>query len=190
MQSLYFLLYRLSRASVWLFGAGYLLIALATTADVVARNAFGVSSPEVNEISGYIFAVATTWGFAFVLFERAHVRIDVVYARLGARLRAGLDVLGLLSMTVFVAVLSWRAWLTLDETLLFGSRARTGLQTPLWIPQSIWLAGLVYFLACLVFLELSMILLVRGRVGEVGAIAGIPHISGDAPSRNVAEPPA
>lgn len=191
MQSLYFLLYRLSRGSVWVFGAGYLLIALATTADVVARNAFGVSTPEVNEISGYVFAVATTWGFAFVLFERAHVRIDVVYARLGPRLRAGLDVLALLSLTGFVAVLSWRAWLTLDDTLRYGARARTALQTPLWIPQSIWLAGLVYFLTCLVFLALyALTLLLRGRVGKVGAIAGIPHISGDALAAPGAEPRA
>lgn len=177
MDQLHSLLYRLSRLSVWIFGAGYLLIALATTADVAARNLFRISTPAVYEISGYVFAVATTWGFAFVLFERSHVRIDVAYQRLGPRLRAWLDLLGLLAMGLFVAVLSYRAWLTLDETLLFDSRARTALQTPLWIPQSLWLAGLLYFLLCLVFMAVYVLtLLLRGRIARVGEVAGIPHV--------------
>ncbi|WP_370205788.1 TRAP transporter small permease subunit [Pararhodobacter marinus] len=178
MQKLHSFLYRLSRLSVWIFGAGYLAIALATTADVLMRWLFSISTPAVYEVSGYIFAVATTWGFAFVLFERAHVRIDVVYQALGPRLRALADLLALLALTLFVAVLTWRAWLTLDETLLFDSRARTALQTPLWIPQSLWLAGLAYFLLCLVFLSTYVLLLIlRGRSAEVGTIAGIPHVA-------------
>ena len=76
---------------------------------------------------------------------------------------------------------TWRAWATLDETLLFGSRARTALQTPLWIPQSIWLAGLAFFLLCLVFLALYvLVLLLGGQVQRVGHVAGIPHVSGSA----------
>ncbi|MCB1397890.1 MAG: TRAP transporter small permease [Rhodobacteraceae bacterium] len=181
MNSLYSFLYRVSRLSVWVFGAGYLLIALATTADVLSRNLFGISTPAIYEISEYIFAIATTWGFAFVLFHRAHVRIDVAYQHMGARVRAWLDLASLLALGLFVGVLTWRAWLTLDETLLFGSRARTALQTPLWIPQSIWLAGLAFFLLCLVFLALYvLVLLLRGQVARVGHIAGIPHISGSA----------
>lgn len=177
MTTLHDLLYRLSRLSVWFFGAGYLLIALATTADVAARNLLRISTPAVYEISGYIFAVATTWGFAFVLFERAHVRIDVAYQRLGPRLRAWLDLAGLLAMTLFIAVLSWRAWLTLDETLLFGARARTGLQTPLWIPQSLWLAGLLFFLLCLVFMAVYVLtLILRGQTARVAEVAGIAHV--------------
>lgn len=178
MAHLHRILFGISRLSVWLFGSGYLLIALATTLDVVLRNAFGTGVPGVYEISGYVFAVATTWGFSFVLFERAHVRIDVAYQRLGTRLRAWLDLAALLSMLLFASVLAWRAWKTLDDTLLFGATARTTLQTPLWIPQSVWLAGLLFFVLCLVFLAVQVLtLLVAGRHREVGRIAGIPHVS-------------
>ena len=55
------------------------LIALVTTLDVALRNTLSVAIPGVYEFSGYIFAIATTWGFSFVLFERAHVRIDAAY---------------------------------------------------------------------------------------------------------------
>ena len=37
------------------------------------------------------------------------------------------------------------AWVTLSDSLTFGSVTSTPLQTPLWIPQSLWLAGLVLF---------------------------------------------
>jgi|AntAceMinimDraft_12_1070368.scaffolds.fasta_scaffold05116_2 TRAP-type C4-dicarboxylate transport system permease small subunit len=176
MDRIHSLLYGISRLSVRIFGAGYLLVALATTLDVALRNLFSMSIPGVYEVAGYVFAFATTWGFCFVLFERAHVRIDVAYQHFGARLRAIADVLALLSMGLFVTVLSYRAWLTLDDTLLFQASARTTLQTPLWIPQSIWLAGLLFFLLCIAFLILyTTTLLIRGRLGDVSSVAGIPH---------------
>jgi len=178
MEKLHALLFQISKLSVWLFGAGYLVIALATTLDVALRNFFAMSVPGVYEISGYIFAIATTWGFSFVLFERAHVRIDVAYQKFGTRLRAWADLLALVAMAVFVGVLTYRAWVTLDDTLLFDSRARTTLQTPLWIPQTFWLAGLAFFLLCILFLALYAILLIaKGRSKEVADIAGIPHVT-------------
>lgn len=176
MDFLHGLLFRISRLSVWVFGAGYLLIALATTLDVALRNTLSMSVPGVYEISGYIFAIATTWGFSFVLFERAHVRIDVAYQKFGTRLRAWADLLALLAMGMFVGVLTYRAWITLQDTLFFGATARTTLQTPLWIPQSFWLAGMGFFLLCIFFLAVYVLLLIlKGRPGEVAGIAGIPH---------------
>ena len=178
MEKLHTLLFRISRLSVWVFGAGYLLIALATTLDVILRNTFSMGVPGVYEISGYIFAIATTWGFSFVLFERAHVRIDVAYMRFGNRLRALADLLALLAMAMFIGVLTYRAWVTLEDTIFFGATARTTLQTPLWIPQSFWLAGMAYFLLCIVFLAVYAVLLIlRGRTADVAAIAGIPHVT-------------
>jgi len=178
MDAIHTLLFRLSRFSVWVFGAGYLLIALATTLDVALRNTLSVAIPGVYEFSGYIFAIATTWGFSFVLFERAHVRIDAAYQYFGPRLRAVADVVGLLALGMFIGVLTYRAWLTLDDTLLFGSRSRTTLQTPLWIPQSLWLVGLGFFLLCIVFLAVyAALLILRGRSTDVARIAGIPHVT-------------
>ena len=178
MDTLHRILFRISRLSVWLFGAGYLLIALATTLDIALRNLFAMALPGVYEFSGYVFAIATTWGFSFVLFERAHVRIDVAYQHFGARLRAWADLLSLLALGLFVAVLSYRAWLTLDDTLLFDARSRTTMQTPLWIPQSLWLAGLLFFLICTVFLVTYVVLLLmRRRYDRVAGVAGIPHAS-------------
>ena len=176
MRAVHGLLLGVSRIGVWLLGAGYLVIALATTLDIALRNLAGASVPGVYELSGYVFAVATTWGFAFVLLERGHVRIDVGYRRMPPRVRAWFDISALLAMGLFVAMLTWRAWGTLEDTLLFDARARTTLQTPLWIPQSLWLAGLAYFLLTNAFLLVwAVALAMGGRHEEIARIAGIPH---------------
>lgn len=178
MLSLYRLLQSITRAGVWVFGAGYLLIALLTTVDVVLRNTTGGAIIGVQEVSGYVFAVATTWGFSYCLFQRSHVRIDAAYQRLSLRPRAWLDLVAMLALAGYVAMLTYRAWGTLQDTLLFQAVSRTSLQTPLWIPQSLWVAGLVLFLANLVFLSLYILLLLaRGDHAGVQALAGIPHVT-------------
>ena len=68
------------------------------------------------------------------------------------------------------AISVWQGWHVLDESLLFDSRASTPLQTPMWIPQGLWLAGLAVFagvtFACAVH---AVILFVkdRGRLNEL-----------------------
>lgn len=177
MHQIYTTLHKISRFSVWVFGAGFLVIAFLTTADVFLRNTVSVTLIGAEEISGYVFAIATTWGYAYCLFERSHVRIDAAYSHFSTRLRSGLDVLGLLALGLFVGMLTWRAWGTLDETLLFQSTSLTPLQTPIWIPQSLWFAGFVFFFASIVFITLYVVvLLMRGDHAGLREIAGIAHV--------------
>jgi len=47
--------------------------------------------------------------------------------------------------------MAWRACATLQQSIEFGSLASTPLQTPLWIPQSLWAGGLVLFAIAALF---------------------------------------
>ena len=59
------------------------------------------------------------------------------------------------------------------ETLENESVSNTTLSTPLWLPQSLWLAGLILFCITLVFVCLSAFLfLLRGNLPMVRRIAG------------------
>jgi anti-sigma-K factor RskA len=40
---------------------------------------------------------------------------------------------------------AWRGWAVLEESLFFQAHANSPLQTPMWLPQGFWLAGLVAF---------------------------------------------
>ncbi|MEZ5659422.1 MAG: TRAP transporter small permease [Burkholderiaceae bacterium] len=174
-------LHRISRLCAGFTGAGYLLVALFTTADVLLRKWFNSPLIGVEEVSGYVFAVSTVWGFSYCLFERVHVRIDAGYQMLPAPARAWLDALALLALLSFVSMLSWRAWGTLAETLEYQSTSLTSLQTPMWIPQSLWVAGFAFLFASNVALLLAALAALAGRrYDQVQRLAGIPSATDEA----------
>ncbi|ARC90322.1 TRAP transporter small permease subunit [Rhodovulum sp. MB263] len=156
-------------------GSGLLLLASAglMTAEILMRRLFHHSLVGVDELAGYAFAVAMAWGFAHALFMRAHIRVDLVYLRLPARVQRWLDVLALGAFAGIIGIVVSHAWGTLAESLRLGARASTPLATPLWMPQAAWLAGLIFFLICLIALLFDLVrALARGDrdlAAELGA---------------------
>lgn len=115
-----------------------------TLIEIAARR-LGGSLGGVDEISGYVMAVTTSWGISYALTEQAHVRIDLLRQRLVPLGRAVFDMLALLCLAATAIVVAWRGWSVLEKTLSTGARANTPLETPLWIPQSLWWAGWLWF---------------------------------------------
>lgn len=113
--------------------------------EILARKLLNFSMQGVDEIGGYVVAITGTFGMALAASMRAHTRIDVLLNRLPLRLQAGLNILAYVSLALSATFMAYMAWMTLSESLLFKSRASTPLQTPLWLPQGLWLAGLVLF---------------------------------------------
>jgi TRAP-type C4-dicarboxylate transport system permease small subunit len=127
--------------------AGYALVGLSLLVgfEVIARKFFNFSLQGVDEIGGYVLACVVAFGISFTLLERAHTRIDVVLGWLPRRLQPILHFLAFLSLGAFAVFMAWRAATTLDDSIAYQSIASTPLQTPLWIPQSIWVVGLLIF---------------------------------------------
>ena len=126
---------------------GYVLLGLSflIVFEVIARKLFNFSLQGVDEIGGYVVAITGTFGFAYALIERTHTRIDIVLDHVPSQLRNLLNVLayGLVAAaSVFMLRYAYEA---LNESILFGSLSPTPLQTIMWIPQSLWVAGLVWF---------------------------------------------
>jgi TRAP-type C4-dicarboxylate transport system permease small subunit len=136
---------RLARHAVWYAGGLMLASAFVVALDVLLRKLLLVSLGGADELSGYAFAIGTAWSLSFTLLQRANVRVDALYMHLPAAVRAWLDLLAMVALGVFVGVLTWQAWTVLETSIAFDARATTPLQTPLWIPQVLWLAGLALF---------------------------------------------
>lgn len=128
-----------------LCGWALIAISFATLYDIVARRLFGHSVQGVNEIGAYLLAIVSAFGFSSALLQKAHSRVDFLFPYFPRGLVAVLNLAA--SVLLFgLALLSvWHAYHVLDESLLFDSRAATPLQTPMWIPQGLWLAGLGVF---------------------------------------------
>ena len=125
----------------YLAGVLYFVLAFFVTYDVLARKWGGyVGLPTTrvtDEISGYLLALAATWGFAFTLRTGGHVRIDVMFPYLARKLRTAVDVLAQLLMATFAAIVAWKIWSLVLDSLQSDARSSTYLLTPLYVPQGI-----------------------------------------------------
>ncbi len=148
MYSFISMMHGLSRVLVWIGGILILGSAVLVTVEVILRKFLNISLGGADEISGYAFAVATTLGFAFALFERAHIRVDALFVILPRPARLALSFIGLALLIGFAAVIGLQAWSLVADTLEFGSRSITPLRTPLAWPQIPWLIGWGFFIFC------------------------------------------
>jgi TRAP-type C4-dicarboxylate transport system permease small subunit len=125
----------------YLAGALYFVLAFFVTYDVLARKwgaAFGLPTTRVtDEISGYLLALAATWGFAFALRTGSHVRVDVMFPYMARALRTAADVVAQLLMATFAGLVAWKIWTLVLDSLETDARSSTYLLTPLWLPQGI-----------------------------------------------------
>ena len=166
-----------SHRMVQLNGLVLLLTAFLVAGDVISRKFLNITLAGSDEISGYVVAISSVWAYSFCLIHRSHIRIDVGYALFPSSIRGWLDILGLLALLTFSAILSYRALGVLRESLAWGSVSNTPLQTPLWLPQVLWVAGLMFFTFTLIVLFVrAMLAIVRGDRDLVARIAGIPTI--------------
>lgn len=166
-----------ARWAVWAGGTMILVAAFMVTFDVLMRRFFGFTIGGADEISGYLFAVATSWAFAYVLLNRGNVRIDALYLLLPRKICALLDLLALLVLGAFMTVLTHRAFELIQTTIHLSAKSTTPLRTPLIWPQSFWFAGLVLFLIAFVLvLILVLVSLARGDYESVRRVAGAPSL--------------
>ena len=147
--------------------------ALIVSAEVVLRKIFTVMYTGSDEIASYLFAIGTSWSLAFVLVSKGHVRIDALYSHFPPRLRAACDILALVSMALFVAVLAERGWTMSWISVMNNSRSNTPLQVLLAVPQLAWLAGIGFFLFAVVLsIARSALAFAHGDLARVHEIAG------------------
>ena len=164
---------RLSCYAVWAGGGALLLCAFMVTGDVILRKLFSVTMSGSDEISGYVFAAATTWAYSYCLLHRSNVRIDALYNLLPITVRALLDIFGLALLLIYMAYLTDKAWDVLLTSWQHDSVSITTLATPLWIPQLLWVLGLNLFVFTLVFMLLyTLTSLARRDLAGVQQLAG------------------
>ena len=169
------LLGRLRRVNRWvatLVGIMLLACVAFVLLDIGLRQ-LGASFGGTDEVSGYVMAIATSWGMGFALLELGHVRIDILRSRAGSRLRAVFDLSSMLLLSGTITLIALRCWPVLERSIANGSRANTPLETPLWLVQTPWFAGWLWFalVAWLTFVA-AIALVARGRFREAEAAIG------------------
>lgn len=141
-----------------------LLIAVATCFEMVSRKLFNFSLQGVDEIGGYTLAVTSALGFSYTLLSRGHTRVDFLLSRLPAAGRAFFNTLAMVSLAAVAVFACYRTYGVLAESIEFDSHATSPLQTPMWVPQSLWFLGyLLFAIVAAVMAVHACLLLVRDR---------------------------
>ena len=162
-----------SRLAVWVGGASIIAVTFLISAEVLLRKFFNISTGGADELSGYALAICFSWGLSFTVLRRSHVRIDALYIRLPALIRPYVDCISIFSLTIFAIVLSYFCVQIVADTIELGARSNTTLGTPLWIPQVLWLAGLLLFsFTCTLLSLLSVLALIRGDKKRIHTLIG------------------
>lgn len=151
-------------------GGSLLLIAsVLICIDITLRYTMSVTLGGADELSGYALAIASAWGFSAALLSRSHIRIDTVYVRIRSmNVRALLDLISLATLLGFFGMVTWYAWGVVWQSWVSDSHSLSAIEAPLVVPQGLWFAGLLFFVA------LCGLLLVRGLLAFVaGDYAGL-----------------
>lgn len=145
------------RRAMFVAGLCYLLITLLICFDIAARHLLGFSSEATIELTGYMMAVGMTWGLAGTLFERGHVRIDVLVQKMPLRVRVWLHLASLIALIVSAGYYTWGAVSLARDSFAFGATDLSTLRTPLVIPQGLWAAGFALLLLAALALALRAV---------------------------------
>ena len=158
---------------VLISGWWLIVFALASCFEMVSRKLFQFSLQGIDEIGGYTLAVTSAIGFSYTLITRGHTRIDFLVSRLPVPARAALNFGAMLTLATLAVFALYRGWNVLSESIEFQSTATTPLQTPMWLPQSMWLVGYALFATIAVYLAAHCAwLLLKGRNAELNQLYG------------------
>lgn len=129
---------RIGRFTYWLV----LLMVLVGAYNALARymdryTGLGLSSNSYIELQWYLFSIVFLLGAAYALKHEAHVRVDVLYGRLGPRGQAWINIAGtvlfLIPFCLLMIVVSWPAvmnsWRVLEMSPDPGGLPRYPIKT-------------------------------------------------------------
>ncbi len=100
-------------------GVKWLVLAATLISAVNAgmRYGFDLSSNAWLEMQWYLFALIFLLGAGYTLKHNGHVRIDVIYGRLGPRAQAWIDLFGgVLFLLPVAGLLAWLSWHVFAES--------------------------------------------------------------------------
>jgi TRAP-type C4-dicarboxylate transport system permease small subunit len=126
-------------------GWGLMAISVAMCVEILGRKYFDFSLRGLDEIGGYMLAGVCAFGFAYTLSTRSHMRVTLLFPYVSAFVQSLLNVLAVLTLAAMAVFCAWRGAFEVLDVLTSGKHSNSPLQAPLWVPESIWLAGMMLF---------------------------------------------
>lgn len=106
-----------------------------------------------DEMAQFLLMGYFILGGAYALQLGSAVRMDLLYARWSDRTRAAVDVITILTLFVYLGVLLWGGWESLQYSLEYTERRRGAWRPYMWPIKVVMVTGIVLMiLQCSAFL--------------------------------------
>ncbi len=125
--------------------------------DVVMRYVFNLPTVWAQETCEYMMVFLTFIGLAETQKQKAHIRMDYLYARFPESLRRCLDVFFHFLVALFALLIFFTSFRMTLLALQYGSRSNSLMETPLFLMYAIIPVGMILLLMqCLIDIVESM----------------------------------
>lgn len=109
-----------------------LIIFLLLLADVVMRYFVGQPAIWTAELATLIFGAYAIIGGGYLLAERGHVNVDIIYGKFSRKRKALVDILTWPLFLLFAGVLLWQGYEIAAESIADWERSNSVWKAPLW----------------------------------------------------------
>jgi len=141
MQTLSRIIEPVALAILLIGGLGLIVSTLLGAADVIGTQAFGEPVPGALEITESTMVVIVFGALTYSQIRRSHIRVELLYARAGARAQAAMDVFSDLMGMLFFGLLLWQALNEAMFSLEIGESTFGLVRLPLWPARIVLAAG-------------------------------------------------
>lgn len=114
-----------------------LIIFALLLADVVMRYLVGQPAIWTAELATLIFGVYAIIGGGYLLAERGHVSVDILYGSFSTKRKAIIDIVTWPLFLLFVGVLLWQGYDIASEAIADMERSNSTWKAPLWPTKSL-----------------------------------------------------
>lgn len=135
------------RIAAWLI----VPIFVAMLVDVVNRYFVGHATIWTSELAGLLFGVYSVIAGGYLLAERGHVNVDIIYGKCSARRKAVIDLATSFLFLFFIGVLIWQGWDMAAESVRMRETSHSLWDPYIWpVKLAIPIAGVLMLLQGLV----------------------------------------
>ncbi len=135
------ILERLSLSILLIGGAGMLTAMFLGAGDVVGTQFFGWPVPGAKEITESTMVLIVVGALAYAQLRKSHIRVELVYTHMPARVRAIMDVVADLAAIAFFSLLIWQCTIEAMLSWRIGEAADGLIRFPLYPARWILVAG-------------------------------------------------
>ena len=158
MRALSHVLERIALAVLLVGGIGMLMSMFLGVADIVGTQLLHIPVPGPYEITESTMVLIVFGALTYAQIRRAHIRVELLYTRMGPRTQAAMDVFADLAALVFFGLMLWQAKMEAEYSYQINERTVGLIRFPLYPARIVLAAGTALLI---VRLALDLIIDVR-----------------------------